>query len=154
MTNSKISLLLVFLTLLILSFNSVSALESISGTITDDSSNNLVGVTVSDNASVDTTTSNATGYYILNGYTNLTPYVITGTKAGYVTNTLLVDVDGNMSTQDIELVEKGRLYDVFLLLSNILTNVSTIIGIVIVGVTISIVMVIGAWVLKIIQVKT
>lgn len=146
----KISKLLILSLILLTCISSVNA-ESISGYITDENDNPLSGVTVSDNASIGSTTTNTTGYYYIDGYTNLTTYIMTASKITHIDNTLSVDVDGNITNANISITEKSRLYEIFQLMKNIIDNVSTIIGIVIVGVTITIVVGIGAFVLNLLN---
>lgn len=150
MMNMKISKLLILSLVLLSCISSVNA-ESISGYITDENDNTLSGVTISDNASIGSTLSNATGYYYIDGYTNLTTYIITASKITHIDNTLSVDVNGNITNANISITEKSRLYEIFQLMKNIIDNVSTIIGIVIVGVTITIVVGIGAFVLNLLN---
>ena len=146
----KISKLLILSLILLTCISSVNA-ESISGYITDENDNALSGVTVSDNASIGSTSTNTTGYYYIDGYTNLTTYIMTASKITHIDNTLSVDVDGNITNANISITEKSRLYEIFQLMKNIIDNVSTIIGIVIVGVTITIVVGIGAFVLNLLN---
>ena len=146
----KISKLLILSLILLTCISTVNA-ESISGYITDENDNALSGVTVSDNASIGSTTTNTTGYYYIDGYTNLTTYIMTASKITHIDNTLSVDVNGNMTNTNISITEKGRLYEVFQIMKNIVDNVSTIIGIVIVGVTITIVIGIGAFVINLLN---
>lgn len=145
MMNMKISRLLI-LSLILLTCISFANAESISGYITDENDNALSSVTISDNASIGSTTTNTSGYYYIDGYTNLTTYVLTASKITHIDNTLSVDVDGNITNANISITEKSSLYEIFQLMKNLVDNVSTIIGLVIVGVTITIVIGIGLFV--------
>lgn len=135
----------IVLTLLLISINLGSA-ESISGYVFDENSNALNGVTVSDNTSIGSTTTNTTGYYYINGYTNLSTYIMTASKTGYIDNTLSVDVNGNMTNTNITITEKGRLYDIFELIKSIIDNTSTILGMVIMAVIVGVAIFIGGWI--------
>ena len=135
----------IVLSVFLISINIGSA-ESISGYVFDENSNPLNGVTVSDNASIGSTTSNTTGYYYITGYTNLSTYIMTASKTGYIDNTLSVDVNGNMTNTNISITEKGRLYDIFELMKSIIDNTSTIVGMVIMGIIVGVVIFIGGWI--------
>lgn len=148
MTLNKIFVICI---ILLCCISPINASESISGYVFDDSNNALNGVTVSDNATIGTTTTNTTGYYSISGYTNLSTYILTASKNGYVDNTLSIDVNGNMSNQNITVIEKGRLYDIFEMMENIIDNTGVIVGMVIFAVTIGIVIFIGAWITKLLQ---
>ena len=76
----------------------------------------------------------------------MTTYVLTASKITHIDNTLSVDVDGNITNANISITEKSSLYEIFQLMKNLVDNVSTIIGLVIVGVTITIVIGIGLFV--------
>lgn len=140
----------IVLSVLFISINIGSA-ESISGYVFDENSNALNGVTISDNASIGSTTTNTTGYYYITGYTNLTTYIITASKTGYIDNTLSVDVNDNITNANITITEKGRLYDIFELIKSIIDNTTVIIGVVIMAVTVGMVIFIGAWITKLLQ---
>lgn len=146
----KISKLLILSLILLTCISSVNA-ESISGYITDENDNALSDVAVSDNASVGSTTTNTTGYYYIDGYTNLTTYIITASKITHIDNTLSVDVNGNITNANISITEKSSLYDIFELMKSLVDNVSTVIGLVMVGVTITIVVGIAAFIQKLLN---
>lgn len=146
----KISKLLILSLILLVCISSVNA-ESISGYTKDDRGRVLTNVLISDNESIDSTTSDINGYYSLDGYTNLSSYVIIGSKNEYQSDEIIVDVNGNMSNQNMQLTLTANLLDIFEILQNIIDNVSVIIGIVIVGVTITIVVGIGAFVLNLLN---
>lgn len=85
----------------------------------------LTGVTVTDNESIDTTVTNATGYYILDGYTNQTSYILTASKTGYTSNTLTIDfLDANLTGKDITIV-KTSLTAFITSLTSIVTGLTT-----------------------------
>lgn len=143
--NKMIKYTIVFLTLAL--FINVGSCESISGYVTDENSVGLSGVTITDNSTANTTTTNTTGYYTISGYTNLTTYVITGTLRGYIDNTLTVNVNGNMTNQDITLTEKGMLYEVFELIKELVDHTSKILDLVIFSITLTLVFGIGTFIL-------
>ena len=141
--------LLVFITLFV--FLNVGSAESISGYVFDENSIPLNNVLISDNSTSNTTNTNSTGYYNIDGYTNLTTYIMTATLAGYIDNTLTVNVNGSMINQNITITEKGSLYDMFQLIKEIVDNVTKIIDLVILGITISITVTIGVFILSLIK---
>lgn len=99
-------IVLSMLLLIAVSVSPASAtIHNVSGYILEDGTG-LSGVTVTDNESIDTTVSNATGYYKLEGYTNQTSYILSANKAGYTTNTLQVDfLDADLTNKNITLVK-------------------------------------------------
>ena len=102
--NSKIKYVIsLFLVVMIAMVGGASA-ESISGYILDSEGAAIVGADVADNASVGSTTTDSNGYYTIVGYTNLSSYIIEADNLGYVDNTLTVDVNGDMTNQNITLV--------------------------------------------------
>lgn len=142
---------LIILTLVLISGLSVCSCESISGYVLDSNSNPINNVGISDNASIGSTNTNSTGYYYIDGYTNLSTYILSTSKSGYIDNTLSVDVNGNITNANITINEKSSLYDIFNLMKNIIDNVGVIVGLVIMGVTISIVIFIGAWITNLLK---
>jgi hypothetical protein len=133
------------LMILFLSINVCSA-ESISGYVKDLNNNPVNNVGISDNASIGSTNTNSTGYYYIDGYTNLSTYILSTSISGYVDNSLSIDVNGNMTNANITITEKGRLYDIFEIMKNIIDNINVIVGMVIMAVTISIAVYIGIWI--------
>jgi len=84
-------ILSIFLLLLISVIPTSATLHNVSGYVLFDGSG-MNGVTVSDNESIDTATTNITGYYTLGGYTNQTSYIITVDDYGiYKGSSLQVD---------------------------------------------------------------
>lgn len=82
-----------------------ATVHNVSGYILE-SGTGLSGVTVTDNESIDTTVSNATGYYKLEGYTNQTSYILSASKTGYTTNTLQIDfLDADLTNQNITIAK-------------------------------------------------
>ena len=126
----------------------LSSGESISGYVTDSNGLPVNTVEISDNASVGNTNTNSTGYYYINGYTNLSTYILTTSKSGYIDNTLSVDVNGNITNANITITEKSQLYDLWDLLKQILNNAGLIIGLIIVSVILSMVVAFGLWLNK------
>lgn len=141
--------LLVFITLFV--FLNVGSAESISGYVFDENSIPLNNVLISDNSTSNTTNTNSTGYYNIDGYTNLTIYIISASLSGYIDNTLTVNVNGSMVNQNITITEKGSLYELFQLIKEIVNNITKIIDLVILGITISITIAIGVFILSIIK---
>lgn len=141
---------IILLIVLLSSINLCSA-EFISGYVTDLNNNPVNNVGISDNASVGSTNTNSTGYYYIDGYTNLSTYILSTSISGYVDNSLSVDVNGNITNANITITEKGRLYDIFEIMKNIIDNINVIIGMVIMAITISIVVYIGIWIKKLLQ---
>ena len=141
---------IILLIVLLSSINLCSA-EFISGYVTDLNNNPVNNVGISDNASIGSTNTNSTGYYYIDGYTNLSTYILSTSISGYVDNSLSVDVNGNMTNANITITEKGRLYDIFEIMKNIIDNINVIIGMVIMAVTISIAVYIGVWIKKLLQ---
>lgn len=140
--------------IILISFIGLCSAESISGYVTDINGNPVNNVGISDNASIGTTNTNSTGYYYINGYINLSTYILSTSKSGYIDNTLSVDVNGNMSNANITISEKSSLYDIFQIMQGLINNVSVIVGMVIMAITISIVIFIGAWITKLLQKTT
>lgn len=104
--NSIIKIIVSMLLLTAVCVIPVSAtLHNVSGYILEDGSG-LIGVTVTDNESIDTTISNVTGYYFLTGYTNQTSYILTASKTGYTDNTLTIDfIESDLTNKNITLVK-------------------------------------------------
>ena len=104
--NILTKVLVSMLLLMAISAIPVSAtVHNVSGYILE-SGTGLSGVTVTDNESIDTTVSNATGYYKLEGYTNQTSYILSASITGYTTNTLQVDfLDTDLTDKNITLVK-------------------------------------------------
>ena len=104
--NILTKVLVSMLLLMAISAIPVSAtVHNVSGYILE-SGTGLSGVTVTDNESIDTTVSNATGYYKLEGYTNQTSYILSASKNEYTTNTLQVDfLDADLTNQNITMVK-------------------------------------------------
>lgn len=104
--NSIIKIIVSMLLLTAVYVIPVSAtVHNVSGYIME-SGTGLTGVTVTDNESIDTTISNATGYYFLEGYTNQTSYILTASKAGYTDNTLTIDfIESDLTNKNITLVK-------------------------------------------------
>lgn len=101
-----------------------ASVHNVTGYIMEDG-NGLSGVTVIDNESIDTTVSNATGYYKLEGYTNQTNYILSASKTGYTTNTLTVNfLDADLSNQNIT-VSKTTLTAFMTNLASIVTALTT-----------------------------
>ena len=125
--------------------------ESISGYVKNTNGLPINNVGISDNASIGSTNTNNTGYYYIDGYTNLSTYILTTSISGYIDNTLSVDVNDNITNANITITEKGRLYEIFSLMSEIVDNVAVIVGLVIMGVTIGIAIFIGAWITRLLD---
>ena len=123
--NILIKVLVSMLLLMAISVIPVSAtVHNVSGYILE-SGTGLSGVTVTDNESIDTTVSNATGYYKLEGYTNQTSYILSASKSGYTTNTLQVDfLDADLTNKNITL-SRTSLSAFLIDLSSIVTALAT-----------------------------
>lgn len=106
--NYLIKIVVSMLLLITLSVMPVSAsVHNVTGYIMEDGTG-LIGVTVTDNESIDTTVTNATGYYKLEGYTNQTNYILSASKTGYTTNTLTVNFgNADLSNQNITVVKSS-----------------------------------------------
>ena len=146
MINNIMKIFIIF-AILSLSIGLVSA-ESISGFVTDANGLPINNVGISDNASVGNTNTNSTGYYYINGYTNLSTYILTTSIRGYIDNTLSVDVNGNITNANITITQKGQMYDLWELLKEIVNNAALIIGLVLLSVILSIVAGIAIWLNK------
>ena len=78
---------------------------SISGYVFDMNSIALSGAAVSDNQSINSTTTNVSGYYSMGGYVNGS-YTIEASLSGYVSNSTISTVDGSdLTNQNITLAE-------------------------------------------------
>lgn len=145
----------VFIIFIILSlFTGLSSAESISGYITDSNNLPVNSVGIFDNASIGSTNTNSTGYYYIGGYTNLSTYILTTSKSGYIDKDLSVDVNNNITNANITITEKGVLYYIFDIMKNIVDNASIIIGMVILGIVIMIVVTLGSWIQKLLNKAT
>jgi hypothetical protein len=82
--------------------------------------------TVTDNESIDITTSNSTGYYKLEGYTNQMSYIIIASKPGYTSNSLQVDfLDADINNHNISM-SKISLTSFLTDLTSIVTSLTSI----------------------------
>ena len=139
----------IFIIFVILSLNiGLCNAESISGYVTDTNGLPVNNVGISDNASVGSTNTNSTGYYYINGYTNLSTYILSTSISKYIDNTLSVDVNGNITNANITITQKSQMYDLWELLKEIVANAGLIIGLVILSVILSIVAGIAIWLNK------
>jgi hypothetical protein len=92
---------------------------SISGYVLDVTMTGIYGVTVSDTSSINSTATNATGYYEMCGYTNGT-YTITASLDGYVTNSTVTTITGaDNENVNIILEERVRNYEMVVSTYNI-----------------------------------
>ena len=148
MINNKNIIELFITFMMLISCIGLSTAESISGYVSDTDGLPINGITISDNASIGTTNTNSTGYYYINGYTNLSTYILSTSKTGYIDNTLSIDVNDNITNANITITEKGMLYDIFTIMSDIVDNAFLIIGLIILSVTIGLCIVLGAWITK------
>ena len=122
------------------SLHNVSGYIYVSGT-------GLSGVTVTDNESIDTTISNATGYYFLAGYTNQTSYVLTATKSGYTSNILDIDfLNADLINKNITIVKQSMLYSLWDMINQVTSQINTILNLIILGIMISCVYAIGTFI--------
>ena len=153
MINNYIKKIIIMFIILSL-FTGLSSAESISGYVTDSNNLPVNSVGISDNASVGSTNTNSTGYYYINGYTNLSTYILTTSKSGYIDKDLSVDVNNNITNANITITEKGVLYDIFDIMKNVIDNTAVIIGMVILGVIVMIAVALGAWIQKLLNKAT
>ena len=107
------------LAVLILIPNVSASIHNVSGYVYEDAVG-LMGVTVTDNESIDSTTTNATGYYFLEGYTNQTSYILTASKTGYTDSSIDINfLDADLTSKDITIVKTT--------LTGFLTDIATIV---------------------------
>lgn len=120
--------------------------RTISGYVFDVNGNGFSGVTITDNQSINTSISNSTGYYSMFGYNNSTTYILTTDKTGYLSSSLEIDVlTVDYTNANITVLKIPYLYDIWQLGTNIVNNMSVIIGLIVMGVSISIIFGISAY---------
>jgi len=112
----------IFIACLCLLTNNAYALD-VSGYVTE-SGTGLSGVSMSDNFSIDTTTTNATGYYIMSGYSDNASYLITATFTGYRTNSTIANTTALGVTDADIILTKTNLYSMLTDLDNIVTSIT------------------------------
>lgn len=120
------------LAVLILIPNVSASIHNVSGYVYEDAVG-LAGVTVTDNESIDSTTTNATGYYFLEGYTNQTSYILTASKTGYTDSSIDIDfLDAVLTSKDITIVKTtltGFLSDITIIVTSLTTMFTSIMSI-------------------------
>jgi len=118
-------MLSLFLLMVISSMPVSASIHNISGYVLD-GGEGVLGATVTDNESIDLTVSNVTGYYILDGYTNDTNYMITASLPGHDDSSLLAEFANDSITNHNLTSSTISMTDFLVIITEVVTAVTSI----------------------------